>query len=195
MNRHLTVAAGLSLLLATGCSNPLVAVAVSKLVGPGSTWSAKPQAGAPEILVTLTGRGVRFKMFVLEKDGPVTIWAAQDGTQIFLRDGFLIGTRGFGRDLMSADAPSMAQLRAMKPHTRHYFDLDGSDTTIRFDFACAVIVGENSANLPGTKHLVEACVHPDGTLQNEFWLNSSGTAQKSSQWVSTGVGYAIIEQQ
>lgn len=195
MSRYITVAATLSLLLASACSSPLVALAVSKISGPPASPAVKPDPAAPQILVTLPSRGTSFKMALLDKDGDVSIWAAENGSQLFLRNGVLIGTRGLGRDVMSASVPKMADILAMKPHSRTYFDLDGTDTTIRYDFTCAVTVAPPGADLPGTKHLIEACVHPSGTLLNEFWLKPTGVAQKSSQWVTTGVGYAVIEPQ
>ena len=124
---------------------------------------------------------------VAARDG-VTIYASKDGSQVFLRNGILIGTRGFGRDLMSADAPSPASLRAGGAHQRSYYDLDGTDTTIRHVFKCTV-----ERDTAGSNGVAEACTADIGTIRNEYWFDSAGSVSKSRQWVSQGVGYAAVE--
>ena len=190
--RSVAAAATLALLLA-GCGSPLLKAGLSRFAGTPGTATVQPAAGAPEIWLTLPQRGVKFSMSLLERDGPVSVWAAKDGSQVALRNGFLISTRGFGRDLMSAEAPSVATLASGQPHQRSYFDLDGTDTTIRHSFTCTVEAGDKAAEVPGTRHLIEACAAEIGTIRNEFWVDSAGSLRKSKQWVSQGVGYAAVD--
>lgn len=179
------VAAGLGL---AGCGSPALVKAVSGLAGSAGSSSAQPKAGAPQIWLTLVSRGVKFPMSQLSVRDGVAIYASKDGSQVFLRNGVLVGTRGFGLDLMSADAPSAATLRAGAAHQRSYYDLDGTDTTIRHVFTCKVERDAAAENATA-----EACAADIGTIRNLYWFDSAGSVIKSRQWVSQGVGYAAVE--
>ncbi len=170
------------------CNAAAVKTAASKLLGPSASPAVKPAAGAPQIWLTLVSRGIKFPMTQISQRDGVTIYASKDGAQVFLRNGILIGTRGFGRDLMSADAPSPATLRAGSPHQRSYYDLDGTDTTIRHVFTCKVERDAAAGNA-----IAEACAADIGTIRNQYWFDSAGSVSKSRQWVSQGVGYAAVE--
>ena len=174
----------------TACGSPALKQAVGGLtgIGAGSTIAAKPAANAPQIWFTLAGRGIKFPMSQLQQRDGVTIYASKSGSQVFLRNGILIGTRGFGRDLMSADAPSAAVLRSGTPHKRSYYDLDGTDTTIRHVFTCTV-----ERDAADASHVSEVCVADIGLIRNEYWFDSAGSVSKSRQWLSEGVGYAAVE--
>lgn len=193
MNPRSVVAATTLAFLLASCGSPMVKAGLSRFAGTPGTPTVQPAAGAPQIWLTLPQRGVKFSMSLLEQDGPVTVWAAKDGSQVALRNGFLISTRGFGRDLMSAEAPSISTLTSGQAHQRSYFDLDGTDTTIRHSFTCTVEAGDKASEVPGTRHIVEACAAEIGTIRNEFWVDSAGSLRKSKQWVSQGVGYAAVD--
>ena len=181
----------LSALLA-GCASPLVSNSIARMGGPGNSPAVQPAKDGPAIWLTLPTRGVKFSMTQLDHDGDVTIWAAKDSSQTTLRNGMLIATRGFGRDLMSANVPTVATLLSGKAHTRSYYDLDGTDTMIRHDFTCTTTQSNADAK-PFARHLIERCDSEIGTISNEFWLDSAARLQKSRQWISQGVGYAAIE--
>ncbi len=170
------------------CNAAVMKTAASKVLGPSATPAVKPAAGAPQIWLTLVSRGIKFPMTQIDQHDGVTIYASTDGAQVFLRNGILIGTRGLGRDLMSADAPTPAALRAGGAHQRSYYDLDGTDTTIRHLFTCKV-----ERDAADTTAIAEACAADIGTIRNQYWFNSAGSVSKSRQWVSQGVGYAAVE--
>lgn len=176
----------------TACSSSIVKTGFDRLGGPSTTAASKPAAGAPAIWVTLAAKGIKFSMAKLGTDAAVAVWAAKDGSQMALRDGVLINTRGFGMDLMSAQAPSLATLVKMGGHNRIYYDLDGSDTMRSHSFKCTSEPGA-AGDKQFARHIVENCVGDLGTLQNDYWLDSSGRVAASRQWVSQGVGYAAIE--
>ena len=185
--RHtmLNLAAVVSL---TACNSAAVESTASKLLGSPAPPAVKPAAGAPQIWLTLVSRGIKFPMSQVSARDGVTIYASKDGAQVFLRNGILVGTRGLGRDLMSADAPTPAALRAGAPHQRSYYDLDGTDTTIRHVFTCTVERDPAAGNA-----VAEACTADIGTIRNQYWFDSAGGLIKSRQWVSQGVGYAAVE--
>lgn len=177
-----------AVLALAGCNAATMQAVASRVIGPAGAPAVKPAAGAPQIWLTLFSRGIKFPMTQISQRDGVTIYAAKDGVQVFLRNGILIGTRGLGRDLMSADAPTPAGLRAGAAHQRSYYDLDGTDTTIRHVFTCTV-ERDSAAN----NAIAEACTADIGTIRNQYWLDSAGSVIKSKQWVSQGVGYAAVE--
>ena len=188
LNRFALCGAAAAILGLAGCGSPALVKVMSGLAGTSSLSTAQPKAGAPQIWLTLVSRGVKFPMALLSVRDGVAIYASKDGAQVFLRNGILIGTRGLGLDLMSADAPTAAALRAGAAHPRSYYDLDGTDTTIRHLFTCKVERDAADANA-----VAEACVADIGTIRNQYWFDSAGSVSKSRQWVSQGVGYAAVE--
>lgn len=190
--RSVSARIGLTLVataLLAGCNSSLGGKLASSVVGvTASTPQVMPAKGAPEIWVTLPGAGVKFAMARLQSRDGVDIFAAQDGTQIFLRDGMVIGSRGFGQDLMSAQAPAMATVLRGQPHQRVYFQMDGTDTMQREDFSCKVQPSAGSAAM-----LDELCESPLRVIRNQFTLNGVGKVLKSRQWITKGVGFVIIE--
>ncbi|WP_284323732.1 YjbF family lipoprotein [Cypionkella aquatica] len=182
----LTLTALLSL---TACAAPLVDKVVGRVAGISAGSAAvKPAEGAPQIWFTLTGRGIKFPMSLISQRDGVNVYGSKDGSQVFLRNGMLIGTRGFGRDLMSAATPTPASLRAGIAQPRSYYDLDGADTSLRHQFSCKIERDPADPN-----HVSELCVADIGTIRNEFWFDSAGSISKSRQWMSQGVGYAAVE--
>lgn len=188
---RIAVAATLCLGLLNGCGSRLVGAAMNRIGGSTATPAVQPDANSAKIWVTLPSRNVKFSMTALANARGVTVWAAKDGSQIALRDGILLSTRGFGRDLMSAQVPAAAQIGSGGEHQRIYFDLDGTDATIRHPFTCHYEQG--AADDTGLRHISELCSGEIGTIRNEFWLDGASRVQKSLQWVSQGVGYAAVE--
>jgi hypothetical protein len=187
MIRHSVLCLVATALLA-GCSSLLGGRLASSVVGvTPSAPQVLPAKGAPEIWVTLPGAGVKFAMARLQSRDGVEVFSAQDGTQIFFRDGMIIGSRGFGQDLMSAQAPAMATVLRGQPHQRVYFQMDGTDTMQREDFACKVQPAAAASTLD------ELCESPLRVIRNQFTLNGVGKVLKSRQWLSKGVGFVIIE--
>lgn len=185
--RVLCLLAGLML---AGCSSsPLAGRLALDVIGvTPSAPQAAPAKGAPEIWLTLPSAGVKFAMARLQSRDGVDIFAAADGSQVFLRDGMVVGSRGFGQDLMSAQAPSMATVLQMQPHQRVAFQMDGTDTMQREDFSCKVQAAAGAGRV-----LEELCESPSRVIRNQFTLNSVGKVLKSRQWLTKGVGFVIIE--
>lgn len=192
MSRMFPLVAVLSSVLLAGCSSPFVAASIARAAGEVGLPAVQPAAGAPQIYVTLLSAAIKFPMALLDRDGANTVWAASDGAQIFLRNGMLVGTRGLGRDLMSAQVPSPSTIAAKAAHDRSYFDLDGADRMIRYDFTCQVENAEPGSEIAGTQHYVEDCTGAFGRIKNHYWIDRSGNVQKSAQWVSETVGYLVI---
>lgn len=131
-----------------------------------------------------------------QKSGVVT-WTAQGAATFSLRDGVLIQTRGLGADLMSADAPSLAQLTSGASYTRVYYLLGEDDRGTRRTYDCtAASVGRETIEIVGRSHSVtrvsEVCTRTNGKVANDFWIEGK-TIRKSRQWASSLVGHVEFE--
>lgn len=131
-----------------------------------------------------------------EKTGVVT-WTAQGAATFSLRDGVLIQTRGLGADLMSADAPSLAQLKSGASYTRVYYFLGPDDVGTRRTYECtATTVGPETIEVVGKSHAVthvsEVCTRQGSKLTNDFWVEGNAI-RKSRQWTSAMVGHVEFE--
>ena len=169
-----------ALIVLAGCG-----AVVSKISGvaPASLQvAAKPDA--PHLSMTLENRNIILTIAKVESQNGVAIYAAADGPQVFLRDGVILGTRGFGPDLMSAQAPSLATLRSGADHSRSYTLLDGTDTLRRETFACSLQRKGQS--------LDETCTSPNRVIRNQFSFDSHGKVVNSRQWLGDSAGYAKI---
>ncbi len=130
--------------------------------------------------------------------GDVVTWAASDGTTYTFRQGVLIQTRGLGPDLMSALAPTVAQLLTEGvTYPRQYFFLGADDRTTRRSYDCTPrITGIETIEILGRMHEVtkvsEDCSRPQGSITNEYWIEGK-TVRKSRELLSGGAGFVEFE--
>ena len=178
----------------SGCAaSPLSQIVLSKMAGSATGAATQPDQTADQKWITLVNRGVKFQVAQLSERDGVTVWAARDGTQVFLRGSMVVGTRGFGRDLMSADVPTTPTLLEGRAHQRTYFDMDGTDTMISHVFTCTTTLKEAKDFVFGSTHVVEKCLGDLGTIENTFLVSAAGSVLKSRQWISQGIGYAAFD--
>ncbi len=133
--------------------------------------------------------------------GRVEIWKSSDNALVFLRNGVVVGTRGVGGDIISADAALTVRAlanRASASGVREYILSDGDVTTTRMQFRCTVTVAERGSVTVvnqrfNATRMQEACIGgPTGDLRidNEYWVeDSTGLVRKSRQWVGLKSGY------
>lgn len=151
------------------------------------------------IFSAVPARGNGATLVKIGQNGPAATYTTADGTTLSLADGVLIATRGLGEDLMSAEAPSAAALRAgTGSHSRTYYLLGGVDQKRVLRIACALTPGPTSpAEVVGlrvtVRQVTETCTGPAGTVTNQFWFEPDGRIRLSRQWVSPSVGYLEIE--
>ncbi len=129
------------------------------------------------------------------------VWRSSLKANVFLRNGVLVGTRGVGSDIISADAKYTTRALAARSNgsgTRSYTISDGDLTTTKYEFNCRyenlgaknIVVAYQSFK---TTHMRETCVQTSpesNTIANDYWVES-GTkiVRQSRQWVSPKVGY------
>ena len=218
LTRAAAVVAALALLAACGndkgSANPVVAAVgqMAKTTLAKGKKGAAPagQAAAPVGRAELAAAGqpilrIRSKalgqdafLTIVDTKGDVVTWTAQGQANFSLRDGVLIQTRGVMFDLMSAQAPSVAQLKGGEPYQRIYYFLGPDDAGTRRTYDCSTAtVGRETIEVLGkshdTLHVTETCTRPNGKLTNDFWIEGD-MIRKSRQWASNGVTYLEFEQ-
>lgn len=177
---------------------PLPLAALSLVLAGCIGAKPAPQAApaGPVLEVALLNGQAKLAMTRIQSDRYGSIWSNPDGSQVFLRDGVLVGTRGLVADLMSAAAPSVATLvQGPATHERTYYYLDGNDTIYPLRYDCVVSAAGEGARAGAAYALVEACKGESGQFVNKFWIAGDLTVTKSRQWIGSGVGYADISQQ
>ena len=130
--------------------------------------------------------------------GPVTAWKSPDGAQVVLRSGVLIGTRGIGNDVASADA-SLAvratQDRKAASGARSLQVRNDNNGLLRIDMQCSIrVVGSETLTIVqqnfATTHMRETCNTPYGQQSNDYWIDSrTGGIVQSRQWAGPYLGY------
>lgn len=146
----------------------------------------KPATPGPYLSMVRRNTGAVTTLTPLDVDGAVVTWRSNSGAQLITRDGMLIATRGFGADLMSADAPNAATLaRGKSGYSRSYHWLDGNDTPVRQSYSCTAVVET-------ARHVVETCEGDSRQFKNKFWFSAAGQVVKSQQFVSETAGYFEI---
>ena len=136
------------------------------------------------------------------RNGPVETWRGPDGFGLALdRQGVLISTRGFGFDLMASDAAATsAGLSARRAGAveRAMIHLDGEARQQRRVYRCDLkLEGAQTITIAGSKvaltRMAELCEGQDGfRFENLYWLDRSGRAIQSRQWISPEIGTAIL---
>ncbi len=167
------------------------------------------QAAAPVGRAELAAYGkpiLRVQSKALGQDGFLTIvdakenvvtWTAQGQANFSLRDGVLIQTRGLGSDLMSAQVPSLAQLKSGASYERVYYFLGPDDIGTRRTYDCTTAtIGRETIEVVGkthaTTHVTETCTRQNGKVTNDYWIEGN-TVRKSRQWASNAVTYLDFE--
>lgn len=161
---------------------------------PADRRAELEKAGKPVLRLSSKAMGLSSFVRVADAKGPVLTWATPDGATFSQRNGVLIQTRGLGADLMSAKAPSVAQL--MQPGQRYkriYYFLGDDDQGVKRTYDCVTkIAGPDRVEILGrthaTTHVVETCTRSGVKLKNDFWIEGSKIRQ-SREWVSAGIGH------
>lgn len=154
--------------------------------------------GAPILRVVVSARAVDTLVTPSDVKGDVITWSSSSGSTFTLRDGVLIQTRGLGPDLMSAQAPTVAQLLTQGgTHQRVYYFLGPDDQGTRRSYDCTVAIeGKTTIEIleksHTVTHVIETCSRPQGSISNEFWIEGS-VVRKSRQLLSGGAGFADFE--
>jgi Group 4 capsule polysaccharide lipoprotein gfcB, YjbF len=141
--------------------------------------------------------------------GQITVWRTVDNSELVVRNGVLIATRGLGGDILSStvqvddDTPGPAG-SGEKIMTIRALD----NKAIRLALVCELSdLGPETIEIielrHPTRHLRETCtggVAADGTgtpgrVVNDYWVDSrNGLVWQSRQWAGPQIGYLRLRQ-
>jgi hypothetical protein len=169
----------------------------AKSVSPAERRAALEEAGKPILRVSSTVLGQSSFLTIADAKADVVTWKTPDGATFSQRNGVLIQTRGLGADLMSAQAPSVEQLRSGGTYQRIYYFLGDDDQGTRRTYDCSsTVVGQESieilARAHTATHITEVCERPLGKVTNDYWIEGR-SIRKSRQWVSGPIGHIEFE--
>jgi len=142
--------------------------------------------GAPLMIAVLEKNNLASVLIKEQSNRNLVTYFTPDGISLTLKDGVLVGTRGLGFDLMSADVADVlpALSRNGSEIVRIHRYLDGEDQIVIQSFICDV---------RGQREVVETC-HGDGLkIENSYQTNGSGRIVSSRQWISPEQGYVRLE--
>ncbi|UWQ01870.1 YjbF family lipoprotein [Aliiroseovarius crassostreae] len=141
-------------------------------------------------------------MSPVQSNAGADTWMSAGKLAIVFKDGMIIGTRGFGDDLMASDlgrARSAIKARGQARYSRTYEHLNGLGQTTRFKAQCdlsvekhmRVAVGEIDRN---TTLMKEQCRYSGGlSFDNRYWVDAAGRIVQSHQWISQGAGHLLVQ--
>jgi hypothetical protein len=198
-----------SLCLLTACSNaPAGPVGLKSLFFGGEQtqkFAALSAQGAPALAVALPGSrkntNARFLRQGTSSDG-VESWITGNDISLDIRRGMIVGSRGFGGDLMAADASETARLIAERRGgivTRYHTEFGGDDIPKARAFKCRVTnKGPWTSKTPkgdiATVLMQEDCRGENVSFRNFFWVSpNSGTIIQSRQWLTPTLDYLTTQ--
>ena len=155
----------------------------------------------PVLIATLDANGSTSLFAQRGENGSMRTWLAASGQGVITRDGLLVGTRGFGNDLMSADMGALAALVRgrhagnAQVELRH---LDGLGIERATRFSCTVGTGSAASysfaglDLSGLQ-VAAHCAADSASFDASFIVSDTGRVIASRQWIGPQLGYLTIQ--
>jgi hypothetical protein len=147
------------------------------------------------MLIDVILRDATAYVFLGAVNGSKTTWMSEDGLSMTFEHGVLIGTRGFGFDMMAAEVSgTLTGFSGASSYSRTYDFLDGLNQIRRPIFKCQTTeVREEIIEIADRSYAVtvfeELCVGETNTFTNIYRKDTNGTIRQSRQWVSPDLGY------
>ncbi|MDD8023201.1 MAG: YjbF family lipoprotein [Paracoccaceae bacterium] len=155
----------------------------------------------PVLLATFEAVGAPTVLGMVGENGTMRSYQTPDQRGVMLRAGLLAGTRGYGRDLMSADTDAVARLiRARQagsaPRVQRYLDGNGVERPV--PMTCTVTPGASmTQELAGIAYsgqqVSEHCEGSGAVIDNGYLVAADGRVLVSRQWVGPGLGYLVLQ--
>lgn len=196
------------LILLTGCGSTQVGprevslgnALFQNVSGVFARKTAPPSAAAlrsqitPELLDRIQGSvllteigGAGALMAEDGRNGATVTYVDSGRVGLILSDGIMVGTRGLGSDLMTADVrATRAVLGKGGATTRIHRRMNGENGTVATTYKCQVSRDGNTVS--------ESCLGPDDLFTNRYTLDASGRIAQSRQWIGPTSGYVTIQQ-
>lgn len=129
------------------------------------------------------------------RNGSIETWFSPEGLSFSFDEGLLVGTRGFGDDLMGADVSgAISSFNGGGNHLRIQDFLNGLGQIERRSFRCETVATKREEitiveRSYQTTVFEEACSGETGDFKNTYWRDSQGVIWQSRQWISDDVGF------
>lgn len=156
--------------------------------------------GGPILIVELLENNAEAGAQLVRSSGDVEVWSTLNAIQLTFRRGVLISTRGLSGDLMSADIEQVlpALMTGGRGAVRVHRYLDGEEQEMPRALICDYErAGREQITLVTgtytTTRIDETCVSSTETVENQYWIDTSGTMRKSRQWIGPFAGYILSE--
>ncbi|WP_417273504.1 YjbF family lipoprotein [Celeribacter halophilus] len=145
------------------------------------------QFGGSVLLVETVDKGTAAGFLPVAVNGSAITWMTQDGqASVSTQNGALIATRGFGFDLLSAEAPPAFKHGDMpSSQTRQFQHLDGENQVVTTRYTCDYSRGGSS--------IQEHCHTVEHDFINTYKATKTGKVLHSRQWISPQIGYVVLE--
>ena len=132
------------------------------------------------------------------ENGGIRTYATPDQKAILVKSGVVVGTRGFGDDLMSTradDAIRLIRSRSVGTAKRIYRYLDGEGIERPLPMTCSIAPAGGQALAFGgqsfaTTRVAETCVNGPLSVDNSYWVTGDGSIVMSQQWIGQAMGSA-----
>ena len=127
-------------------------------------------------------------------------WRDGQGGGLIRRGGVLVGTRGLGFDLMTADVAGLRRAlrsgggRGVVRVNRH---LSGENEIVALRYACDVVpTGRQTLDFYGSIHRAtvfeERCAGDGPPFVNTYWVEADGTVRRARESVSAEIGMVVL---
>ena len=154
----------------------------------------------PLIMAKIDSLGTVSALGEFGRNGATQTFSTPQQQTLVFRNGLLVGTRGLGHDLMSADLGPAADLvskRQAGSYRRIYRFLDGEALERPVPMTCELTPGDpKTVAFAGTSyatmHLSEQCISTGLTINNDYWVTQGGTIAMSRQWIGPVLGYVTL---
>jgi Group 4 capsule polysaccharide lipoprotein gfcB, YjbF len=142
--------------------------------------------GAPLMIAVLEKNNLASVLIEERRNRNLVTYFTPDGISLTLKDGVLVGTRGLGFDLMSADVADIlpAIQRNGREVVRIHRYLDGEDQIVIQSFVC---------DFQGRREVTETCYGDGLKIENSYRINGAGKIIFSRQWIGVEQGYVRLE--
>ncbi|WP_299684317.1 YjbF family lipoprotein [uncultured Tateyamaria sp.] len=131
--------------------------------------------------------------------GQLDIWRTGDGTQLTLRSGVIIASRGLGDDVTSTDRRGSIAFVNGRAADNWPLRLDiqtSAEGVVRHDFTCTgQSMGRQTLEIVErtfpVELLSETCVGDNGVrIENQYYVDTrDGHVWQTNQWIGENIGY------
>jgi hypothetical protein len=154
----------------------------------------------PSLIATIESTRSRSVLGMIGENGTMRTYATPTQQSMIFRQGILVGTRGLGHDMMSAEIDALAPLihgrrAGTVPVTLRY--LDGLGLERPLPVTCTVSTGADQAfDFAGShwqgQQVVQTCTDNGANFTNNFVVSASGDILLSRQWIGPALGYVTL---